>query len=87
MPLPYDGRSLSQLDEVQLSASRLQLPPRLTRCDPEEEPLGSVPYAKVPYQSRHHSHTLPCMSYNPHGFALFDPTGWVVELGVLVYQM
>ena len=22
----------------------------------------------VPYQSRHHSHTLPCMSYSPHAF-------------------
>ena len=58
----FDGLLLFRLDEVQLSALLFQLPPRFTRFDPEEEPLGSVPYAKVPYQSRHHSHTFPCMS-------------------------
>ena len=46
-----DGSLLSREDEVQRDALLFQLPPRLTRSDPEEE-----------YRSRHHSHTLPCMS-------------------------
>ena len=49
-------------DEAQRSALLLQLPPRITRYDPEEEPFGSVPYANVPDQSRHRSYTLPLMS-------------------------
>lgn len=33
-------------------------------------PCGSVtfPVGYVPYQSRHHSDTFPCMSYRPHAF-------------------
>ena len=61
-----NGSQPPRMDEVQLEATSLQQPPRITRRDPEEdpeeEPFGSVPYANVPLQSRHHSNTFPCIS-------------------------
>ena len=61
----------------QLTASTLQSPPRYTRCQPLAGPLGSVtdPEGYSPYQSEHHSHTLPCMSYKTHALAGYVPTG------------
>ena len=44
------------------AALAYQLPPRSTRSVPEVPPSGSVPYVNVPYQSRHRSHTFPCIS-------------------------
>ena len=42
--------------------------------------VGSVaaPFGPSPYQSAHHSHTLPCMSHKPQAFACFVPTGWIL---------
>ena len=63
MSLTLDGVLLPRKDDVQQSAMLLQLPPRLTRYDPEEEPTGSViPLDKSPRQSRHLSQTFPCIS-------------------------
>ena len=56
---------------------RLQLPPRFTRSEPNLGPTGSTPSESFPsYQSEHHSFTLPCISYKPHGFGFFNPTLW-----------
>ena len=32
--------------------------------------------------SRHHSQTLPSMSYRPQGFGFFLATGWVPDFGL-----
>ena len=62
----------------QPTAKLHQLPPRLTRREPDEGPLGSVASpSHVPYQSVHHSYTFPCMSYSPHAFGPNRPTGTV----------
>ena len=59
----------------QLPAVLPQPPPRSTRTEPFSGPCGSVPPVKVSaYKSRHHSHTLPCMSDSPHRFVFFWPT-------------
>ena len=57
-----------------------QLPPRRVTW-PDTGPVGSVslPLEYPPYLSRHHSHTFPCMSYKPHGFGFFNPTGCVAS--------
>ena len=58
-----DGGKLLRLCGKQAVSWMYQLPPQLSRRVPEEEPLGSViPLDKLPCQSRHHSHTFPCMS-------------------------
>ena len=71
----YEGRLRPLKNEVQNDAmTLLQPPPRKTRSVPEEAPLGSIPNVKAPFQSRHHSHMLPCMSYSPHAFGRYEPT-------------
>ena len=61
--------------ERQSDAVPYQLPPRLTRLEPESAPSGSAPPSKAVWrQSRHHSHTLPCMSYRPHALGAYEPT-------------
>ena len=50
-----------------------QLPPRITRRTPSDGPSGSMDTTArgyCPYQSRHHSWTLPCMSWSPQGLGL-----------------
>ena len=56
-----------------------QSPPRSTRSEPSRWPCGSIasPRGFGSYQSAHHSHTLPCMSYKPQALAFFSPTGCV----------
>jgi len=65
-----------------------QHPPRITRYAPVVEPLGSVtafaPY--LLYQSWHHSHTFPCMSYSPKAFGFLSPTGCVLPPEFLSYH-
>ena len=53
-----------------------QMPPRITRPPPALGPFGSVTEndGYSPYQSAHHSRTLPCISWRPLGFAGSDPT-------------
>ena len=58
-----------------------QLPPRITRSEPDAGPCGSVT-GSAAYSSYHqsctHSDTLPSMSYNPHASGCSFPTGCVV---------
>ena len=72
----------------QILAMLLQLPPRLTRFEAVPTPPGSlaVPAWYGPYQSLHHSHTFPCMSYKPQALGCFCPTGCVVPLAFWSYQ-
>lgn len=64
MPLSRDAGALLLRDaERQIDAGLSRPPPRLTRDDPAAAPDGSEPPASEPaYQSRHHSHTFPCVS-------------------------
>src|SRR5690242_17473698 len=57
----------------------IQPPPRYTRSEPDAGPVGSVCLSPAysPYQSSHHSHTFPCMSYRPQRFGRNCPTGAV----------
>ena len=80
-----DGGLRPRYDDVQVPASWPLLPPRMLR-DPDDAPTGSVPDKLPPCLSRHHSKTLPCMSYKPHALAVFWPTRWVVELELDEYH-
>ena len=62
--LQSTGMPLPRLAERMCFALKLQPPPRCTRLEPLLRPLGSVtlPDGYSPYQSSHHSHTLPCIS-------------------------
>ena len=63
----------------QRAALEYHEPPRRTRSTPDEGPDGSVPpESESSYQSAHHSQTFPCMSYSPHAFGFFVPTGRVL---------
>ena len=48
----------------------------MTLYRPDGGPVGSTASSGnvLPYQSPHHSHTLPCMSNSPKGFGFFCPT-------------
>jgi hypothetical protein len=54
-------------------------PPRITRKTAPSGPVGSwwLPLGSSTYQSPHHSHTFPCISYRFHRFAGSDWTGTV----------
>jgi len=58
--------SMKKLREAdrQSSGGLFQAPPRITWYIPEAGPVGSTvgPLGYVPYQSWHHSQTLPCAS-------------------------
>ena len=73
------GASWPRYADRQFPAPWPQLPPRMTRAEPDAGPCGSVTgsAAYLPYQSCTHSHTLPCMSYRPQAFGCSCPTGWV----------
>ena len=72
------GPAAARPADRQPGAPLPQLPPRSTRHEPEDGPVGSVPPGSVPsYQSAHHSKTFPCMSRRPHAFAGKLPTGMV----------
>ena len=64
-----DGVLELRADERQPDAGLLQLPPRNTRDEPDTAPKGSLPPNGESDQSRHHSHTFPCVSYRPHAVA------------------
>ena len=61
------GPSQPRMLVRQFLAQLIQDPPRMTRPGPAGLPCGSLAAAsgKAPYQSEHHSQTLPCMSYRP----------------------
>ena len=65
-----------------------QPPPRVTRNESVVGPIGSPPLPShtSPYQSWHHSHTFPCMSYNPKVFGFFSPTGCGLSPEFALYQ-
>src|SRR5262245_19655115 len=56
-----------------------QEPPRITRIEPVVGPVGSTAGSALywPYQSAHHSCTLPSMSYRPRGLGALPRTGRV----------
>lgn len=76
-PIRNDGYSPLRNADRQTPAGLTQPPPRRTLAEPVAGPVGSlcVVEAYLPYQSEHHSHTLPCISYNPQAFGDFWPTG------------
>ena len=65
-----EGCLVGRADRQRLAPPFQPPPPRVTRPAPNPGPLGSVTLAPslLTYQSRHHAHTFPCMSYNPHWF-------------------
>ena len=68
--LPHERAALPKA-ERQLVVVWSQPPPRKTRIVPELGPTGTRPVSPdnwAAYQSRHHSHTLPCISYRPQAF-------------------
>src|SRR5687768_362422 len=79
--MPLDGLIMNRFPERANAASWFQPPPRNTLNFPWAGPDGSVTSTAgySPNQSRHHSQTLPCMSYRPHGLGRFRPTGCVLE--------
>ena len=86
--LRYPGALLPRFAERQYLAMKYQLPPRIPRSEPDVAPVGSVaePPGYAPYQSWHHSQTLPFMSYKPQAFGFFSPTGCVFEPELLPDQ-
>src|SRR5262249_24083959 len=70
------GGTSNRSAERRCSGEASNDPPRSTREDPEEGPAGltSTPEPYAPYQSQHHSQTLPCMSYSPQRLGCFCPT-------------
>src|SRR5258705_13754835 len=83
--MPFVGDIMNLLAERAISTVWFQLPPRKTLNFPCGGPVGSTKACpevavvrKSTNQSRVHSQTLPCISYNPHGFGFLRPTGWVV---------
>ena len=74
MPLRYDGVLRLRYAGRDMPAAEFQLPLRITRFTPdapesvfagaEGSMFTAPPFALMlsSYQSRHHSHTLPCMS-------------------------
>ena len=61
-------------------SSMSQHPPRKTREEPLDGPVGLICelLSYLPYQSLHHSHTLPDISYKPSSFGDFVFTQWVL---------
>ncbi len=53
--------------------------PRTTRRSPLTGPVGltCMPSLYAPYQSAHHSHTLPNMPQSPQPFGCSSPIGWI----------
>ena len=74
------GATLARTEDRQNEELDEKLPPRSTRLAPLPGPVGSVtaPAVYGPYQSAHHSQTLPIVSCRPSGFAAFVATALVM---------
>ena len=85
--LPASLGDISPRYDARLPRARYhQLPPRITRSEPKRGPWGSVtvPPGYRPYQSCTRSITFPSMSYSPHPFGSFCPTGCARAVGTFV---